>query len=283
MATKALNFCSYTLGLIITVITLALPLSISAALAEVPGLPDASDPVARGLAIATESDRRDHGFKDSRANLKMILTNAYGDTSERELRFLTLENVDPNDGDRNLIIFDRPRDVKGTSLLTYAHILEADDQWMYLPALKRVKRISSTNKSGPFMGSEFAFEDFSAQELGKYTYKWLRDEACGDRTCHVIEQKPQYENSGYTRQIGWTDTTDYQVRKSEFYDRKNQLLKTLEFTEYTLHLEKYWRAHNLKMTNHQTGKGTTLTWDSFAFQTGLDDKDFSKNALKRAR
>ena len=79
------------------------------------------------------------------------------------------------------MVFDEPRDVKGTAMLTYSHILEPDEQWMFLPALKRVKRISSVNKSGPFMGSEFAFEDFSGQEVGKYSYLWLRDEACGDR------------------------------------------------------------------------------------------------------
>ena len=84
------------------------------------------------------------------------------------LSLRTLEVPDESVGDKSLIIFDSPRDIKGTALLSYAKILDPDDQWLYLPALKRVKRISSVNKSGPFVGSEFAFEDFTALELNKY-------------------------------------------------------------------------------------------------------------------
>jgi len=251
--------------------------------AEVAGLPGTDDPAARGLAIAQETDRRDLGWGDSKANMKMLLTNAYGETSEREMRFLSLERTDPDIGDWGLIVFDKPRDVDGTALLTYAKILEPDDQWMYLPAVKRVKRISSVNKSGPFMGSEFAFEDFSATEVGKFSYKWLRDEPCGDRQCHVVERVPLYEHSGYTRQVSWIDTTDYQSRKLDYYDRKGDLLKTLEFGDYRFYQDKYWRAHDLYMVNHTTKKTTRLTWQAYEFMAGLDEADFNKNSLKRNR
>lgn len=253
------------------------------ALAEVAGLPGPEDAEARGLAIAEETDRRDLGWGDSKANMRMILTNAYGETSERELRFLSYEKPDPNIGDWGLIVFDKPRDVDGTALLTYAKILDPDDQWMYLPAVKRVKRISSVNKSGPFMGSEFAFEDFSATEVGKFSYKWLRDEACGDLQCHVVERTPLYEHSGYTRQVAWTDMTDYQPRKIDYYDRKGELLKTLEFNDYRKYQGKFWRAHDLYMVNHVTDKTTRLTWEEYQFQAGLTESDFNKNSLKRAR
>ncbi|MDP2123264.1 MAG: outer membrane lipoprotein-sorting protein [Parvibaculum sp.] len=253
--------------------------------AEPVALPD--EPETKGRAIAEETDRRNKGFGDTRASMRMILENAYGETSTRELRSMTLEKPNPDEGDWTLNVFDRPRDVEGTALLTHARILDPDDQWMYLPAVKRVKRISSVNKSGPFMGSEFAFEDFSSTEVGKYSYKWLRDEACpepvADRTCHVTERFPLYEHSGYTRQIAWTDTTDYQPRKLEYYDRKNELLKTLALTDYNLHQEKFWRAHDLYMQNVVTGKSTRLTWESYEFGTGLSQNDFSTNALQRAR
>lgn len=268
---------------ILTLIALFSLTGATPAMAEKAGLPGTDDPVARGLAISQASDATNLGFGDTAAEMEMILTNANGDVSERRLRFNTLENKDPNDGDWSMMIFDEPADVAGTAMLTYAHILDPDEQWMYLPALKRVKRISSVNKSGPFMGSEFAFEDFSAQEVGKYSYQWLRDEPCGERICHVVERRPLYKHSGYTRMVSWTDTTDYQARKLVYYDRKNALLKTLTFGDYQLYLDKYWRAHELFMENHVTRKTTLLRWDNYDFQTGLGKEDFTQNSLKRAR
>jgi hypothetical protein len=123
----------------------------------------AESPEERGLAIATEADRRDTGFGDYTSDVKMILKNKQGQESIREIRSRTLE-VD-GDGDKSLTIFDKPRDVKGTALLSFTHKEGPDDQWLYLPALKRVKRIASDNKSGPFMGSEFAYEDIASQEI----------------------------------------------------------------------------------------------------------------------
>ncbi|MEQ9143421.1 MAG: outer membrane lipoprotein-sorting protein [Parvibaculaceae bacterium] len=287
MHIKALNLITLALAWVMAALLVAIPAGIAAAtaaeLAGLESLPGADDPAARGLAIARETERRDEGFGNTSATMKMILTNAYGETSERELRNMVMEITEENEGDWSLIVFDKPRDVDGTALLSYAHILDPDDQWMYLPAVKRVKRISSVNKSGPFMGSEFAFEDFSSQEVGKYSYEWLRDEPCGDRMCHVVERTPLYEHSGYTRQVAWTDTTDYQPRKIEYYDRKGDLLKTLTLTDYRLYQDKYWRAHDLFMENHQTNKTTRLVWSDFEFQTGLDESDFTTNALKRAR
>lgn len=243
----------------------------------------AATPEEKGLAIATEADRRDFGFGDSRAALEMILTNRRGDQSRRQLRILTLENADESAGDSGLVVFDRPRDVKGTALLTFSNILEPDDQWIYLPAVARVKRISSRNKSGPFMGSEFAYEDMGSQEVGKYTHRYLRDEACGALVCYVVERVPLYPHSGYRKQIVWIGQDEYRTHKIEFYDRKGALLKTLLFGDYRQYLDQYWRAHDLFMVNHQTGKSTRLTWSDFTFRSGLGKDDFTRAALKRLR
>ena len=124
-------------------------------------------PEERGLEIATERDRRDLGFGDFSADLVMTLRNRHGEESTRKLSSRNLEQE--NDGDKSLVVFDSPADIDGTALLTFSHKTGDDDQWLYLPALKRVKRISSSNKSGPFVGSEFAYEDISSQELEDYT------------------------------------------------------------------------------------------------------------------
>jgi hypothetical protein len=235
----------------------------------------------KGLAIAVEADRRDSGFSDSSAELEMILRNRQGEESLRELRSLTLEVT--GDGDKTLTMFDQPADVKGTALLTFSHKTGNDDQWLYLPALKRVKRIASNNKSGPFMGSEFAYEDISSQEVEKYTYKYLRDEDFDGQAAYVIERYPVDENSGYTRQLVWLDQAHFRNLKIDYYDRKDSPLKTLTPTGYQQYLDKFWRANEMFMENHQTGKSTRLIWENFQFGTGLSERDFDQNALKRAR
>jgi outer membrane lipoprotein-sorting protein len=244
------------------------------------GLP-AQTPEEQGLAIAQEADKRDSGFGDYTSDVKMILKNKHGQESTREIRSRTLE-VD-GDGDKSMTIFDKPRDVKGTALLSFTHKEGPDDQWLYLPALKRVKRIASDNKSGPFMGSEFAYEDISSQEVEKYTYKFLRDDTFNDMDVFVFERYPVDKKSGYTRQIVWMDKEHYKERKIEFYDRKNAPLKTLLFTDYNQYLDQYWRAHDMYMENHQTGKSTSLLQSNYQYRTGMSDRDFDKNSLKRIR
>lgn len=236
----------------------------------------------KGLAIAREADRRYGGYQDSTANLRMILRNRQGQTSERELRVRMLE-VD-GDGPRSLCVFDSPKDVKGTILLTHAHRRDDDDQWLFLPALKRVKRIAAANKSGSFMGSEFAYEDIATQHLEKYTYRWLRDEVCDGHDCCVIERSPaDRDNSGYSRQVVWIDKQAYRTLKVDYYDRKDSLLKTLTFANWKKHLDEFWRAREMNMVNHQTGKSSQLIWTDFEFRTGLTENDFNRNILTRIR
>lgn len=241
----------------------------------------AATPEEQGLAIAREADTRDSGYKNYTNDVKMILKNKQGQESIREIRSKTLEVED--DGDKSLTIFDKPRDVKGTALLSFTHKEGPDDQWLYLPALKRVKRIASDNKSGPFMGSEFAYEDITSQEVEKYTYKFLQDDTLDGMDVFMFERYPVDKKSGYTRQIIWMDKENYKERKIEYYDRKNALLKTLVLADYNLYLDKFYRAHNMHMVNHLTGKSTRLLQSNYNFDVELSDRDFDQNSLKRAR
>jgi hypothetical protein len=237
----------------------------------------------RAYEIAARSDRSDRGFGDSEVQLQMILRNAAGQQTTRELQISTLELPDESTGDKSLVVFNTPRDIEGTALLSFANILEPDDQWLYLPALKRVKRVSSANKSGPFVGSEFAFEDFTSLELNKFSYQYLGSEACGDLICDVLERTPRYENSGYTRQVARIDQQVFQIRSVDFYDRRNDLLKTLTMEDYREYGDGLWRAQTLRMVNHQTGKSTDLVYGDYRFSEGLLDKDFAKGRLSRLR
>lgn len=244
----------------------ALAVIASPALAWQETLPDWVDTEAeqRGYEIAMRSDNSDNGFGDSRVTATMTLRNAAGQETSRELSFQTLEREDNTVGDKSIVVFHTPADVEGTALLSHARILEPDDQWLYLPALARVRRISSANKSGPFVGSEFAFEDFTSVELNKYEHSYVETaplEIAGETlTVDVIERTPRYENSGYSRQITYIDQEIYQVRRIEFFDRRGSHLKTLDLTDYREYGNGIWRAHALVMTNHQTGKSTELVY-----------------------
>ena len=238
-------------------------------------------PEEKGLRLALEASASNEGFGDFTAGLTMVLRDRQGRESIRQMRFKVLEV--PGDGDKSLFVFDQPRDVQGTALLTHVHANTQDDQWLYLPALERVKRISASTRSGSFMGSEFSYEDMSAPEVEEYTYRYLRDEPCGELTCTVTEQFPLDEKSGYSRKIIWQDTGDLRTWKMELYDRRNSHLKTLTFANYELYLDRYWRAGEQTMVNHLTGASTVLNWTDFQFGTGLEDGEFTQTALRRVR
>lgn len=243
--------------------------------------PASSQAQDQGLEIAQKANLADQGFESSEVKLRMLLRNRQGQESERYMENQTLELIE--DGDKSLIVFKSPKDVEGTATLTYTHKSGPDDQWLYLPAVKRVKRISSDNKSGPFMGSEFAYEDLSSDEVEKYTYKFVREETFNGFRAAVVEQDPVDPKSGYTRRLAWYNLDKgYRLEKVEFYDRKNSLLKTLTYEDYNQYMGKHWRAGHFKMVNHQTGKETELFFEDYVFKTGISDTDFTQNSLRRA-
>lgn len=230
----------------------------------------------KGRRIAAEVKIRDSGFGSGSADLDMTLSNAQGEQSERRLRARILENPD---GEKRLFLFDDPPDVRGTAMLAFTHRLHSDDLWMYLPAIKRVKRITSNNKAGPFMGSEFAYEDLGSQEVEKFTYRYLRDERLNEVDCFVIERRPVDPDSGYTRETLWVDKGEYRARRVEYYDRKDTLLKVLTMRSFRLYDNKYWRADEMRMSNVQTGKETLLRWSHYEFGNQWNELAFDPQRL----
>ena len=168
-----------------------LPTTLFAEASAAFSLDQTKTPEEQGTAIALEADLRDSGFGDWVADLQMVLRNQHGEESKRQMRSRNLEME--KDGDRSMVVFDQPRDVKGTAFLSFTHRSGPDDQWLYLPALKRVKRIASNNRSGPFMGSEFAYEDIASQEVEKYTYKYIGEETIDGEVAYVVERYQHLE------------------------------------------------------------------------------------------
>jgi hypothetical protein len=239
----------------------------------------AQSPEQRGLEIALETERRDSGFGDYVVDGHMILQSAGDARGERRFTMYTLET--PNDGDKRLVSFHEPRDLNGMISLTYSHGLQPDDQWIYLPALRRTKRLAARDKTGSFAGSEFAFEDIGTWEVKKYTYTYLRDEVLDDNDTFVIENTPAYPYSGYAKIIEWVDQKIYHPRRLLYHDLAGRPLKELRFYDYRQYADRYWRPEKAVMTNLQTGAVSTIEWSDYRFRTGLEEDALRPNLIRR--
>lgn len=230
------------------------------------------------LEIAKKSDEITDGFGSSISHTQMILINASGQQSIRELEMKTLEGVN---GDKSIATFLTPADVRGTKTLTHAHTNSDDDQWLYLPALKRVKRIASSNKSGSFMGSEFSYEDIGNQNYNKYTYENRVEEVdLNGIKCYKGVRVPKDINSGYTKQVSWVAKDTFLLLRIDYYDRKNELLKTAMFSDYK-QIAGVWRRGKIEMRNYQNDKSTILIWQEDRIKVGLTAREFNKRVLKQ--
>ncbi len=237
----------------------------------------AADSAAEGLAIAKRCDAANSGFGSEEAELEMVLINASGDRVKRKLAMKSIEVED--EGDRSMLTFLWPPDIKGTKLLTHGRVGKSDKQWLYLSAMRRVKRISSRNQSGAFMGSEFAFEDLGGQEVSKYTWNLDGEETLEGRAAWKLTRVPTSRRSGYSKQIVWMDKEYQQPLRIDFYDRKQALLKTLTAKGFARH-GKWWRPKTLEVVNHQTHKKSILEWTERELEADLDEDEFDKDALE---
>jgi len=230
------------------------------------------------MEIAQKSDEITDGFGSSISQTEMILINASGQQSRREIEMKTLEG---ENGDKTISTFLTPADVKGTKTLTHEHVERDDDQWLYLPALKRVKRIASSNKSGSFMGSEFSYEDIGNQNYRKFTYDEKVEEVeLNGVKCYKGTRIPKDENSGYTKQVSWVAMESFLLQQVDYYDRKNELLKRAIFSDYKK-IEGIWRVGKIEMRNYQNDKSTLLIWKEEKIKAGLTAREFNQRVLKQ--
>ena len=228
--------------------------------------------------LAKKSDILTDGFQSSTSTMTMTLINARGQEISREMSSKVLEG---ENGDKSLMVFLSPADVKGTKMLTYEHLNKDDDQWMYLPALKRIKRIASRNKSGSFMGSEFSYEDTANNSWEKYTYVGeLEKVMLKSKMYYKGMRVPKDKNSGYSKQITYIDVETLLLYKIDYYDRKKELLKSAIFSNWHK-IDDVYLMNEIIMTNHQNRKKTILKWSNQKIKIGLTKKDFSKRKIKR--
>ena len=229
------------------------------------------------LEVAKKSYAMVSGYDASVSKSTMILKNSQGVKSVRKLEIKKLEG---KNGDKSILTFLYPNDIKGTKLLSFEQIAKDDKQWLYLPALKRIKRISSRNKSGSFMASEFSYEDISSQNYKNFSYDGDAEKIIiDDKEFFKIIRVPKDKNSGYSKQIIYIDTSTYLASFGEYFDKQKRLLKKIYFKDYQL-LDGVWRVKEILINNTQNLKSSTLTWDEDAIKVKIPKKEFTKRALR---
>lgn len=248
------------------------------ALAIAPGAAAQSEE-ERGRSIAEEADRRTRGYGDMQARLTMTLQNRHGEERVRELTVQVLEAG--SSGERTLLVFERPLDLRGTALLTHASPDGSDARWLYLPALRRVKRVASSEQSSAFLGTEFSYEDIGPEDPDEYTYRLVEPSLLAGVECWTVERFPRDPGSGYGRQIVWFDREAYRVRRVDYYDRAGELLKTLIQDGFRLYADRFWRPDRMEMRNHRSGALTRVEWTEVRVGVGLSEADFDRSRLGR--
>ncbi len=182
---------------------------------------------------------------------------------------------------KSLIRFQHPADVKGTGFLMWEYTGDKDDdQWLFLPALGKVKRIAAREKSENFMGSDFTYEDISGRDLDDEHFSLLGEEMLDDNECYKIEAVPVTGKTAYNRRISWIDKRKWIALKVEFYDKKNHLQKIMTIDELRKD-GRHWSVLKMRMENVQTGHKTLMNISDIQYDTGIRDDYFTERFLMR--
>ncbi len=235
----------------------------------------AGTPEEKGRAIAQELGARNAGYKDLGGQVEMVLTDAAGSEARRSFSLKVLEKANVTEGDKSLIMFEAPADVKGTAVLSHANAEGEDEQWLFLPSAHRTKRISAANRTGAFAGSEFSFEDLTGNDARKHGWKYLGEQG---NTVNV-EATPKDAASAYSKRVLHVDGKEMRISSIDFFDRRGEKLKTLTYDDYRQLNEKFYRSHTWAMKNSQTGKATTIRFTTMKLDTGLTVADFAPGKL----
>ncbi len=233
---------------------------------------------SNGLEIIEKVYNRATG-QDTKANLTMTLTNSRGDTRVRAIRQFLKYTPEV---EKKLMFFEEPADVRNTAFMnwSYSEPGKNDDQWIYLPALKRVKRISSSNKGDYFMGSDFTYDDLGDRHPSEDTHTLKGTETIDGKTVHVVESIPKEDGYMYSRTVSRVIDGVWIGLKKEFYDEDGELLKTLEVEEFE-EIDGYWTVTHTRMHNVQKDHTTDMQLSDIEYDTGVSDNLFSQRTMQR--
>lgn len=186
---------------------------------------------------------------------------------------------------KTLVKFLSPPDVKGTSVLIYDYENESDAMWIYMPALRKTRRIVSSEKGKSFMGSEFSNADMSKPNMDNFSYKILGTETINGITCWKIESKCLDEDiedeNGFSRKVAYVDKNSYLTYRVEYYDFDDELLKVMTISDYKKQSNGGYFAYKMEMQNVQSGRKSVMVVNKFQLGSNLTEADFAANALEK--
>jgi len=238
-----------------------------------------------GDEIAKNVNARDEGEYVSR-NLKMEMMDKRGKKRVRETRGFRKYYGEEK---KTVIFYLSPKNVKDTAFLTYDYpeANRDDDQWLYLPALRKVRRISASDRGDYFLGTDFSYEDIKKESkigIEDYNRKTLGEEEIDGHACYVVESIPVDEKTakelGYGKIKSWIDKDIWITRKSEFWDVKGNFLKTTNISDIRK-VDEIWTVHKMEVNNHKTGHSTVFTFSDVDYKTPVDDSIFTERVLRK--
>lgn len=216
----------------------------------------------------------------------MTLINERGELRIRKIA--ALSSLQDNGVDSNMLVrFIEPADIKGTAFLQLEHSQGDDDQWVYLPALHKSRRLVSSNRKDSFMGSDFAYGDVLPPKVSLYQHRLLREEPLDAVPCYVIESVPVNEDIqrdyGYSRKISWIAQDSYHEVKTVYFDVAGRLLKT-QLVQGIVLIDvdtQRWAAKRREMANHQTNHRTIVTADRYTTAVDITPSTYTLRSLER--
>ena len=217
---------------------------------------------------------------DQTSMLKMTLTNKQGNKRIRQIKQYS-KNL--GDVEKSIMFFQQPADVKKTSFMNWSYDSDkSDDQWIYLPAIKKIKRISSDSKSDYFMGSDFTYDDLGDRKLNADKHKLLREETIDGKACYVVQSVSKNKEYIYSKTITWINKSNFIGVKKEFYDEDEDLLKILTIKKYEK-ISGFWVITNSVMKNVQNKHTTSMVLSNVKVNTGIPTSKFSERMMMRGK
>lgn len=221
---------------------------------------------------------------DSTSRSTFRLINASGQQRVRETDGQTKLIAGTTDN-RRLVNFLSPADVRGTKTLLIEHSAADDDIWIYLPAMKKVRRLVASNKKDSFVGTDFSYGDVIGHKVEDWNHKLMRQEKVDGRDCYVVESTPKRpevaDNTGYSKRVSWIDKESFVALRAEIYDQSGELLKRTSAQDVELVDPKNNRYQPMKLTaeNVQTGHKTIIEFANFKANVGVSDELFAARSL----